>query len=105
MKGEVIVRGDATPEASPFSATTVAGASTAVQIVDFAFDPPALNIASGTTVTWTNDGQAPHTVNGEGIDSGTIMPGGTFSFTFDTPGSIEYACAFHPQMTGTVEVG
>ena len=105
MKGEVIVRGDATPEASPASATPAAGASTAVKIVDFAFDPPALSIASGTTVTWTNEGQAPHTVNGEGLDSGTIMPGGTFSFTFDNPGSIDYVCAFHPQMTATVEVG
>jgi plastocyanin len=104
MKGEVIVRGDATPVASPVSATPAAGPS-AVKIVDFAFDPPALNIASGTTVTWTNEGQAPHTVNGPGLDSGTIMPGSTFSFTFDKPGSIDYACSFHPQMTATIKVG
>jgi plastocyanin len=105
MQGEVIVRGRATPEASPVSATPSTANTEAVKIIDFAFDPPALKIATGTTVTWTNSGQAPHTVNGPGLDSGTIMPGSTFSHTFTEPGMLDYACAFHPQMTATIEVG
>ena len=102
MEGEVVVRGEATPVATP--ATPVAANAVAVKIVDLAFDPPTVKIPAGTTVTWTNSGASPHTVSAVGLDSGTLMTGATFSFTFDTPGTVTYACAFHPQMSGTVEV-
>lgn len=102
MEGEVVVRGEATPVATP--ATPTAANAVAVKIVDFAFDPATIKIPAGTTVTWTNSGASPHTVNGDGLDSGTLMAGATFSFTFDTPGTVSYACAFHPQMTGTIDV-
>jgi plastocyanin len=78
----------------------------AVAIVDFAFDPATLEVPVGTTVTWTNQGAAPHTVTADDgtFDSGTLQPGGTFSMTFDTPGTFTYHCEIHPSMTATIVV-
>jgi plastocyanin len=113
MIGEVIVLGDAgTPEASPVASPEASPALTpasgggpeAVTIVDFAFEPQTLQIPVGTTVVWTNNGQAPHTVTGGPLDSGTLRSGDSFQFTFNTAGTVEYVCAFHAQMTGTIEV-
>lgn len=41
---------------------TGGGASTAVSIVDNAFNPPTVSIAPGNSVTWTNNGNNQHTV-------------------------------------------
>jgi len=80
--------------------------SAAVTIVDFAFQPASLEVPAGTTVTWTNSGAAPHTVTADdgAFDSGTLQPGGTFSFTFDTPGTFAYHCEIHPNMMATIIV-
>jgi plastocyanin len=80
-----------------------------VLITDFAYGPEALSIAVGTTITWTNDDTADHTVTSDDdtglLDSGSIDTGGaTFEQTFDEPGSFTYFCAFHPFMKGSVEV-
>jgi plastocyanin len=93
-------------EASPAAATTSGSTTAAVEIKNFAFDPPSIEVAAGTTVTWTNDDQAPHTAtqNGTGFQSNKIDPGASFSFTFDTPGTYEYHCEYHPNMHGTVVV-
>jgi plastocyanin len=79
----------------------------AVSIVDFAFQPASIEVATGGTVTWTNTGQAPHTVTADdgSFDSGTLAPGATFSQTFATAGTFTYHCNIHPQMTATVIVG
>jgi plastocyanin len=81
-------------------------AGAAVQIVDFAFEPATLEIPVGTTVVWTNGGSAPHTVTSDtgAFDSGRLDPGGTFSMTFDTPGTYAYHCEFHPNMQATIVV-
>lgn len=81
-------------------------AETAVQIIDFAFEPVTLEVSIGTTVVWTNSGSAPHTVTSDtGVfDSGRLDPGGTFSMTFDTPGTFAYHCEFHPNMRATIVV-
>jgi plastocyanin len=81
--------------------------SAAVSIVDFAFQPASVEIVTGGTVTWTNTGQAPHTVTADdgSFDSGTLSPGATFSQTFATAGTFTYHCNIHPQMTATVIVG
>ena len=92
----------ATPAASPESA-----GATAVDIVDFAFPAP-LEIPVGTTVTWTNQDSARHTVtsdpNGDEMQSGTLEEGETFSHTFEQAGTFEYFCEFHANMAGTVNV-
>jgi len=78
----------------------------AVTIGGFAFQPGSLEVAAGTTVTWTNDDPTQHTVTaGDGsFDSGALASGATFSHTFDASGTFAYACAIHPTMTGTVVV-
>jgi plastocyanin len=110
MTGTVAVRDASgavpgTPAATP-AASPAAGATADVSIADFAFDPAELRIAAGTTVTWTNRDTVPHTATaGDGsFDTGAIDPGASASHTFDAPGTFAYACAFHPNMTGTIIV-
>jgi plastocyanin len=81
-----------------------------VSIQDFFFDPSQLTVAPGTTVTWVNEGQAPHTVtstDGKELDSATLQPGDTYTFTFkddDAGETYAYHCSIHPQMTASVKV-
>jgi plastocyanin len=77
-----------------------------VSITGFAFDPPEIEVAAGSRVTWTNDDPTPHTVTAEGgaFDSGAIDPGGTFSLRIEGDGPISYRCSIHPDMTGTITI-
>jgi amicyanin len=79
---------------------------TAVAITDFKFSPATLTVPVGTTVTWTNQDEEPHTIAAK--DGSFHSPGmdthGTYSFTFTTPGSYDYICSIHPFMAGTVMV-
>jgi amicyanin len=79
---------------------------TAVSISDFKFNPASLTVPVGTTVTWTNQDEEPHTVAAK--DGSFHSPGmdthATYSYTFTTPGSYDYICSIHPFMTGTVVV-
>jgi plastocyanin len=83
---------------------------TTVSIQDFFFDPDQLTVAPGTTVTWVNEGEAPHTVtstDGKELDSATLQPGDTYSFTFkddDAGETYAYQCTIHPEMTASVTV-
>lgn len=106
MTAEVIVIGDATPEASPdaVASPVASGNTVTVSMVDFAFDPLVMNINVGDAVIWSNDGEAPHTATGETFDTDVIAPGEEGSIVFDSAGTFEYVCAFHPQMTGTINV-
>src|SRR5262245_32080859 len=81
--------------------------ATAVSAADNRFEPPTLNVAPGTTVRWTNKGNHPHTVTDRGgkFDSGDIAPGGTYSVTFQNPGTYRYYCKHHKGMEGTIVVG
>jgi plastocyanin len=80
--------------------------NTTVTIHNFAFTPPQLTLAAGTTVTWRNDDDIPHTVNSSTgtFKSKALDTGDTFAFTFTAPGSYEYFCSLHPRMTGMIEV-
>lgn len=79
-----------------------------VSIVDFAFTPKTITVPVGTTVRWTNNGNAPHTVTStsspKAFDSGTLNSGDTFQHTFTTAGQFPYRCNIHPSMTGMVIV-
>ncbi len=87
-------------------ARATASASKSVSIVDFAFNPGAITVHAGDTVQWTNDGQVPegHTVTGDGLHSGTLHSGASFSHTFSSAGTFSYVCTIHPSMQGTVHV-
>jgi amicyanin len=77
-----------------------------VNIDNFAFAPATLTVKAGTTVTWTNKDEDPHTVvdNGGAFRSQALGSGGTYSFTFPTAGTFDYVCSIHPFMRGTVVV-
>jgi plastocyanin len=77
-----------------------------LRIVDFAYRPASIEITPGTTLRWVNQDVAPHTVTDRAgrFDSGIMATGDTFSFTFTQPGTYEYFCTLHPEMTATVVV-
>jgi amicyanin len=81
-------------------------ADVGVKIANFTFSPPTLTVKAGTTVTWTNEDDIPHTVNAtsQAFKSGALDTDQKFSFTFTTPGTYQYFCALHPRMTGTIVV-
>ena len=77
-----------------------------VKIDNFAFAPQRIVVQAGTTVTWINADDAPHTVvsTAKLFRSSALDTTDKFSFTFATPGTYEYFCSLHPHMTGTVVV-
>lgn len=82
-----------------------------VTIANFSFGPGTLTVKAGTTVTWRNTEDAPHTVTADdgSFGSNTLGQGDSFSFTFDTPGTYDYHCQFHggaghTGMSGTIVV-
>ena len=85
-----------------------AAAPGAVVIDNFAFAPGALTVPRGTTVTWTNKDDEPHTVTSDGeaklLKSPALDTDDSFSFTFDKAGTYKYFCTIHPRMQGTVTV-
>ncbi len=83
----------------------------AVNVFIYEFMPMELTIPVGTAVTWINNDEAEHTVTAsdglfesENMMTANVEPGASFSFTFDQPGTYEYACTIHPRMTGTIVV-
>jgi plastocyanin len=79
------------------------GAAT-VTVSDMRFSPEAVEIDAGETVTWSFDDRMPHDV---AFDDGPASPKlrtGTWERTFEEPGTYDYICTLHPNMTGTVTV-
>jgi plastocyanin len=78
-----------------------------VTIGNFTFGPAALVVRPGTTVTWLNGDDIPHTVvaaDKKAFRSKVLDSGDSFSFTFAQPGTYPYFCSIHPHMTGKVVV-
>jgi plastocyanin len=92
-------------QGSPTTATTAAAK---VSIDNFVFDPEELVVAAGATVTWDNTDDVAHTVTSTAapplFDSKTLRTDDKFSFEFKTPGTYDYFCKAHPNMTGKVIV-
>jgi len=70
------------------------------------FSPAIVNVPVGTTVTWVNRDDEPHTVTSTmqlftspGLDSGEV-----YRQTFTKPGTYVYFCTLHPLMTAQVVV-
>ncbi|HET9686657.1 MAG TPA: cupredoxin family copper-binding protein [Pseudolabrys sp.] len=77
----------------------------AIKIGNFTFGPQELKVKSGTTVTWINEDDIPHTVVSlNNFRSKALDSDDKFSFTFTTPGTYKYFCSLHPHMTGTIVV-
>jgi plastocyanin len=79
--------------------------TTNVMIDNFTFEPAQLTVKVGTTVTWKNRDDIPHTVVSAGkFRSKTMDTEDSYSFTFTAAGDYKYFCSLHPHMTGTVKV-
>jgi plastocyanin len=92
-------------ETSNLSAPARAADAT-VTIDNFTFEPQRLTVRAGTTVTWVNQDDIPHTLasNAKIFKSKALDTDDKFSFTFATPGVYDYFCSMHPHMTGTIVV-
>jgi hypothetical protein len=68
-----------------------------ISIKDSAYIPDQLAIYPGDTVTWTQDDTTEHSVTSSDqiFNSGTLVPGDTYSFTFNELGTNGYYCVFH----------
>ncbi len=108
-------RASSVPSAAPTSSQAPAASDpvsgSTISIKDFAFDPASLTVAIGTTVTWTNDEDALHTVTSgtpdvrtDLFDSGEIDTGVEFPVTFDEAGSYPFFCDRHEFMRGEITV-
>jgi plastocyanin len=103
-----------TGASSPATTTVVPRSGTVgVQALDNRFEPKAVTITVGSTVTWTNDGSNTHdVVPAEGSTFGVrpeaFKPDATYSASFTAPGTYAYYCSLHGTaargMTGTVVV-
>jgi plastocyanin len=81
-------------------------ASAEVKIDNFSFSPATITVAAGTTVTWTNRDDIPHTVVSDDkvFKSKVLDTDEKFSYTFSKPGTYPYFCSIHPKMTGKIVV-
>ena len=86
--------------------STTAGVATNVKIDNFTFNPAILTVPVGTTLTWTNVDDIPHTVVSLAarMRSKPLDTNDSFSFTFKEPGEFAYFCSLHPHMMGKVTV-
>jgi len=100
----VVAEAQGTPNASV--APSPAPATMEVKIDNFSFGPTTITVAVGTTVTWTNRDDIPHTVvSTAGVFKSKVLDTDEkFSFTFSKVGTFAYFCSVHPKMTGTVVV-
>jgi plastocyanin len=80
--------------------------SNSVSIENMAFSPSTLTVSAGTTVSWTNNDGVTHTVTSKtsAFDSGSLLNGKTYSFTFPNAGTYDYYCKIHTSMTGSIVV-
>jgi plastocyanin len=80
--------------------------TTEVKIDNFSFGPGTLTVPVGTTVTWTNRDDIPHTiVSTEGVFKSKVLDTDEkFAYTFGKAGTYPYFCSIHPKMTGKVIV-
>src|SRR5882762_4889430 len=77
-----------------------------VKIDNFSFGPQTVTVPVGTTVTWTNRDDIPHTVvSTDGLFNSKVRDTDEkFSYTFAKAGTYSYYCSVHPKMTGKVVV-
>jgi len=94
-----------TTAAAPSPPTTAdANLGATVVLKNIAFNPATVTIRAHQDVTWLfEDGSIPHNVTGDTWRS-TERTSGSFTHTFDTPGTYRYQCTIHSGMTGTVIV-
>jgi plastocyanin len=103
----------ATPAPTPAVSTPASAPVTTqpetreIAIASFAFSPASVTVKAGTTIKWTNNDSAPHSIassDGKFTGSSVLSKGNAYQFTFDKPGTYNYICGIHPSMSGTIIV-
>jgi amicyanin len=86
--------------------TVAAEGANEIKIDNFTFSPPELTVAVGTTVTWVNHDDMPHSIvdKNKAFRSKTLDTNNSFSFTFANAGTYDYFCGLHPHMTAKIIV-
>jgi plastocyanin len=85
--------------------TAQASRGATVDIDNFAYHPPTLKIAAGSTVAFSNSSGVAHTATRAGsFTTGKIKPGKSVSVRFKQPGTFAYHCTIHPFMHGKIVV-
>lgn len=76
-----------------------------IQMSASSFLPQTFTVSAGTAVRWVNSSQMNHTVtSNDGLFDQAVSPGGSFVYTFTTPGTYNYVCTIHSGMSGVVIV-
>jgi plastocyanin len=80
--------------------------TTTVDMRDFVFEPAAVEVAVGDTIVWVNRDVVPHTATAEtgSWDSGEMRMGARWAWVAEHADTVEYVCAYHPSMRGTIVV-
>jgi plastocyanin len=88
------------------AASTHALETKSIEIEKFAFAPKEITVTPGTTITWTNRDETPHTIStaDKAFASKAMDTGDRFEYTFIKEGDFTYFCTLHPFMTGIVHV-
>ena len=96
----------ASPSVKASNNGPASAANAAVKIDNFVFGPQTITVPAGTTVTWTNSDDIPHTaVSTDGVFKSKVLDTDEkFSYTFAKAGTYPYYCTIHPKMTGQVVV-
>ncbi|HVO56829.1 MAG TPA: cupredoxin family copper-binding protein [Dongiaceae bacterium] len=104
----VVARGSLAGRLRPLAASAAAPADPATQVTidNFSFAPRDITVAPGTTITWKNRDDIPHTVvsDDKSFKSRALDTDDSFSYKFEKPGSYPYFCSLHPKMTAKVVV-
>ena len=90
----------------PLSLSSAEDIKNTIAIDNFTFSPAELKVAVGTTVTWINRDDIPHSIvdKEKKFRSKALDTDGSYSFTFTSAGSFDYFCGLHPHMTGKIVV-
>ena len=98
-----LLAGGAVLMSIPWNATA---ASESVDMRDYAFSMPAMQVAVGDTVTWTNQDKALHDATTTSAPvkfaSPYLKTGESWSYTFTAPGVYSYVCSLHPKMVASI---
>jgi plastocyanin len=97
---------EAAPAQTQASNDTAAG-SVNVVMQNNEFAPADIKVKVGQKIHWVNNDSYPHNVTatkGDDFKSKNINGGGTFDYTADKAGKIDYVCTIHSGQSGTITV-
>jgi plastocyanin len=104
--GAVVAALLVTAASVPRTASAADSTAVVVAIDNFSFTPQEIKVKAGTTITWTNHDDIPHTVvsTDQLFKSKALDTDDKFTTTLSKPGTYSYFCSIHPKMQGKVLV-